>query len=150
MCPLFDDVSALRSERQVTASVTDIRGPQRCGEMSARLAPSPCDEAWTDVQGGQTWQGKQKRGWFNPAVRMKAGEETEMWREGEEGYTEHMARETEDWKGEEWGGEEKAVGEMITIGTVNGEFICTVQRNPPGRWKEECINREQHWVNEAR
>lgn len=50
----FDDVSALRSEGQVSASVTDIRGPQHCGEMSAQLAPSPCDEAWIDVHGGQT------------------------------------------------------------------------------------------------
>lgn len=41
-------------------------------------------------------------------------------------------------------------GEMIMIGTTNGEFIYTVLRNSPGRWKEECTNREQHWVNEAR
>lgn len=41
----FDDVGALRDEGQVSASVMDIKGPERCGEMSARLAPSPPDEA---------------------------------------------------------------------------------------------------------
>lgn len=50
----FDDVSALRSEEQVSTSVTDIRGPQHCGGMSAQLAPSACDEARTDVHRGQT------------------------------------------------------------------------------------------------
>lgn len=37
---------------QVSACVTDIRGPQRCGAMSAERAPRFCDEARTDMHGG--------------------------------------------------------------------------------------------------
>lgn len=65
----FDDVGALRDEGQVSASVMDIRGPERCGKMSARLAPSPRDEApgrtrrdEGGVGGGKksTWRRKEK------------------------------------------------------------------------------------------
>lgn len=94
----FDDVCALRSEGQVSASVTDIRGPQRCGEMSARLAPSPCDEARTDVQGGGPNVTRQaETGMIQPCSKDGGRRgETEMRAEGEEGYREHMAQEKKD------------------------------------------------------
>lgn len=52
MCPVLM-MSVIWSEGQVSTSVTDIRSLQHCGEMSAQLAPSLCDEAWTDAHGGR-------------------------------------------------------------------------------------------------
>lgn len=56
--------------------------------------------------------------------------ETEMQGEGEEGNREHLAKRRKSER--ETNRKMRAAGEMTMIGTTNGEFICTVERNSPG------------------
>lgn len=64
---------------------------------------------------------------------MEAGRETQKCKkEGrvEEGYIEHTVKRR--LKGRVTERRRRAAGEMIMIGTTNGEFIYTVERNSPG------------------